>query len=187
MVNALKKNFSPLPAGKYGQLTKKSTLRRHHANEGNSRLDPERVRALGALRSLWSKKNLSAEKRQTTHFLSKEENAKWIKDYVERETAVVRKPVQDVETVIIQQLKDMTTAENAGATTGKPETSFEEILNANGDSLCDLASFNDEQDQEDKEDDEDDTKLGKLSDNDEPGWVMSTFSKTVKHHIQSFR
>jgi len=73
MVNALKKNFSPLPAGRYDKLTKRSTQRRHHANEGKSGLEAERVRALGALRSLRSKKKLAAEKQRETHFLSNEE------------------------------------------------------------------------------------------------------------------
>ena len=184
MVNAPKMNFSPLPAGKYGKSTKKSTRRRHQANEGKSGLVAERVRALGALRSLRSKKKLAAEKRQETHFLSNEEREKWIEDFVERETAVARKRVQDAETAIMQ---DMTTAENGGATTGKPETTFEEMLNAIGDSLSDLASSDDEQDGEDEEDDEEDTELGKLSDDDEPGWVMGTITKTVQHCMESFR
>jgi len=62
MVNAPKKNFSPLPVGKYGKSTKHSTCRRHEANEGKSGLVAEKVRALGALRSLRSKKKLAAEK-----------------------------------------------------------------------------------------------------------------------------
>ena len=61
---------------------------------------------------------LSAEKRQETHFLSNDEKEKWIKDYVERNTTVARKRVQDAETVITQVLNDMTTAPNVGATTG---------------------------------------------------------------------
>ena len=183
MVNAPKKTFSPLPAGKYGKSTKKSTRRRHQANEGKSGLVAERVRALGALRSLRSKKKLAAEKRQETHFLSNEEREKWIEDFVERETAVARKRVQDAETAIMQ---DMTAAENGGATAGKPETTFEEMLNAIGDSLSDLASSDDEQDGEDEEDDED-TELGKLSDDDEPGWVMGTITKTIQHRMESFR
>jgi peptide subunit release factor 1 (eRF1) len=40
--------------------------------------------------------------------------------YVERETAVARKQVQDTETVIMQGLKNMTTAECTGATARKP-------------------------------------------------------------------
>ena len=184
MVNAPKKSFSPLPAGKYGKSTKKSTRRRHQANEGKSGLVAERVRALGALRSLRSKKKLAAEKRQETHFLSNEEKKKWIENCGERETAVARKRVQDAETAIMQ---DMTAAENGGATAGKPETTFEEMLNAIGDSLSDLASSDDEQDGEDEEDDEEDTELGKLSDDDEPGWVMGTITKTVQHRMESFR
>jgi len=103
---------------------------------------------------------------------------------VERETAVARKRVQDAETAIME---DMTTAENWGATTGKPETMFEEMLNAIGDSLSDVASSDDKQDREDEEDDEEDTELGKLSDDDEPGWVMGTITKTVQHCMESLR
>jgi len=80
----------------------------------------------------------------------------------------------------------MTTAESTGATTRKHETTFEEMLNAIGDSLSNLASSEDEQDGEDEEDDEEDTGLSKLSDDDEPCWVMGTISKTVQHHMESF-
>jgi len=76
MVNAPKKNFTPLPAGKYGKSTKMSTGRRHHANEDISSLEEARVQALGALRSLLSKNKLSVEKRQGTHSLSNDEKEK---------------------------------------------------------------------------------------------------------------
>jgi len=52
LVNALKKNSSPLPVGKYGKLMNKSTRLGHQANNGKTGQDAERVRALGALRSL---------------------------------------------------------------------------------------------------------------------------------------
>jgi hypothetical protein len=84
-------------------------------------------------------------------------------------------------------MRDMTTAKNECATAGKPETTFEEMLNAIGDSLSDLASSDDEQDGEDEEDDEEDSELGKLSDDDEPGWVMGTITKTVQHRRESIR
>jgi hypothetical protein len=80
MVNALKKYFSPLPAGRYGKSKKQSTQRRHQPNNGKSGLVAERIRALRALRSLRSKKKLAAEKRRETHFLSNEEQEKWIED-----------------------------------------------------------------------------------------------------------
>jgi len=121
------------------------------------------------------------------HCFTNEEKEKWIEHYVERETAVVRKGVQDAEIAIMQELNEMTTAENVWATTGKPETMVEEMLNAIGDSPSDLPSSNDKPNGEDEGDVEDDTELGKLSDDDEPGWVMGTMSKTVQHHMESFR
>jgi hypothetical protein len=111
MVNAPKKNFSPLPAGRYGKSTKWSTQRRHHANEGKNWFDAERVRALGALPNLRSKKKLAVETRRETNFLSNEEKEKWIADYVERETAGARKRVEDADGSVQQEQDDMTDAE----------------------------------------------------------------------------
>ena len=100
---------------------------------------------MGALRSLRSLKKLSAEKRRETHFLSNEVKEKWIEDHVDRETAVARKRVQDTETAIMQDQEHMRNVEKAQSTTTKPETTFEEMLNAIGDSLSDLASSDDVQ------------------------------------------
>ena len=63
---------------------------------------------------------------------------------MEKETAVARKSVQDADTAIMQELKDMTSAENAETTTRKPEIMFEEILKALADSLSGLPSSEDE-------------------------------------------
>ena len=141
---------------------------------------------MGVLRSLQSKKKLSAGRRRETHFVSNKENEKWIEDFVDRDTAVARKRVQDAETVIMQEQEHMMNVEKAGSTTTKPETTFEEMMNAIGDSLSDLASSDDEEDREDEDDDEEDSKLGKLSDESEPGSVMGTISETVQHRLQSF-
>jgi hypothetical protein len=65
-------------------------------------METKRVRYLGALRSLRSKKKLAAEKRRETHFLSNDEKEKWIQDYVERETAGARKRVEDTEAAVQQ-------------------------------------------------------------------------------------
>jgi hypothetical protein len=124
---------------------------------------------------------LAAEKRLETHFLSNEEKEKWMEDFVERETAVGRKRVQDAETAMMQELKDITTA------TGKPETTFEEMLNAIRGSMSNLVSSDNEQVGEDEEDDDEDTEQGKLSHDDEPGWVMGTISKTVQYCMERFR
>ena len=60
------------------------------------------------------------------------------------------------------------------------------MLNAIGDSLSDLASSDDEEDGEDWDDEEEDAAGGKLSEDDEPGWVMGTISKTVEHRMERF-
>jgi hypothetical protein len=88
---------------------------------------------------------------------------------------------------MMQELNDMTTAENMGATPGKPKTTFRETLNVIRHSLSDLASSDNKQDGEDKEDDEEGTELSKVSDDDEPGWVMGTMSKMVQHRMDSFQ
>jgi hypothetical protein len=69
-------------------------------------------------------------------------------------------------------------------TSREPEKTFEEMLVAIGDSLNDLVSSDDGEDEEDEDDEE--TKQGKLSDDDEPGWVMGTITKTVQHRMESF-
>jgi len=105
---------------------------------------------------------------------------------VERETAVARKRVEDVETAIKQEQDDMRNAEKAGLITTKPETTFEEMLNAIGDSLSDLASSDNGEDGENEDDDEEDPAGGNLSEDDEPGWVMGTISKTVQYGMVRF-
>jgi len=184
LVNALKKNFSPLPAGSNGKSTNHSTQRCQQANEGKSGFEAERVRAIGALRSFRSGKRLEAEKRRETHFLSNEENEKGIEDFVERETAGARKRVEGAEAAVQQEQDDMTHAELAGLTSRKPEKTFEEMLTAIGDSLRDLASSNDGDDGEDEDDEE--TEKGKLSEDDEPGWVMGTITETVQQRMERF-
>jgi len=61
------------------------------------------------------------------------------------------------------------------------------MLNSIGDSPNDLASSDDEQDGQVEEDDQADTELGKLSDDDEPGWVLGTITETVQHRMENFR
>ena len=150
-------------------------------------MEAERVRALRALRSSWSKNKLAAGKWPETHFLSNEEMEKWIDDYVERETAVARKLVEDVETAIQQEQDDMRNADKAGWTTTKPETTFVEMLNAIGDGLSDLASSNDGENDGDEDDDEGDAARGMCSEDDEPRWVMGIFSKTGQYRMERFR
>jgi len=103
---------------------------------------------------------------------------------MERETAVARKRVEDAETAIKQEQDDMRNAEKEGLTTTKPETTFEEMLNAIGVSLSDLANSDDGEHGEDEDDDEEDPAAGKCNEDDEPGWVMRTISMMVQYRME---
>jgi len=61
------------------------------------------------------------------------------------------------------------------------------MLNAISDCLSELASSDDEENGEDQDDEEEDSVGGKLSEDDEPSWVMGTISKTVQYRMQRFR
>jgi len=137
------------------------------------------------LRSLRSKKKLAAEKRQETHFLSNEVTEKWIEDFVERETTGARKRVEDAKAAVQQGQDNMTHSELAGMSSRKPKKTFQEMLVAIGASLSDLASSDDGEDGEDE--DVEETEQGKLSEDDEPSWVMGTITKTVPQRMERSR
>jgi len=69
----------------------------------------------------------------------------------------------------------MRNVEMAGLTTRKPGKTFEEMLNAIGNSLSDLTSSDNEEDAEDEDDDED-TERGKLSEDGKLGWLVGGVS-----------
>jgi len=154
MVNAPPMIFLPLLAGKYGNLTKQSTQRRHQANEGKRSSEAEWVQSLGASCSWQSKKKHAAEKRWEMHILSKEEKEKWIEDYVERESAGARKRVEDAEAAVQQEQEDMNDAQNARLTNREPEKSFQEMIVSIRDCSSHIASSDDDEDGEDEDDEE---------------------------------
>jgi len=78
----------------------------------------------------------------------------------------------------------MWNAEMVGLTTTKSEMTFKEMLYGIRDDLRDLASSDDGEDWEDKDVDEEDSELGKLSEDDEPGWMMGAISKTVQYCME---
>jgi len=51
----------------------------------------------------------------------------------------------------------------------------------------DLASSEDEEDGEDEDDDEEDKELGRLSEDDKPGWVIGTIPNMGQHRMESCR
>jgi hypothetical protein len=60
---------------------------------------------------------------------------------------------------------------------------FAEMLVAIRDVLSDLASSDAGEDGEEQDDEQ--TAQGKVSDDDEPGWVMGTIAKTVQQRMVS--
>jgi len=75
----------------------------------------------------------------------------------------------------------------AGLTTTKPEMACEKMLQAIGDGLSNLASSDDGEDGEDEDDNEEEPVGGKLCEDDEPGWVTGTISKTVQYRMERLR
>jgi len=118
------------------------------------------------------------------YFLSNDEKAKWIEDHVERESAGQRKRVEDAEAAVQQQQDDMMHIEIMRVTSQEPGKMFQEMLVAIGDSLSDLACSDVGEDELDDNDEE--TENCKLSDDDEPGWVMGTITKTVQKSMERF-
>jgi len=68
----------------------------------------------------------------------------------------------------------MRSAEYARLTIREANITFREMINAIEDSLSDLVSSANEEEGEDDEDEE--TKLGRLSEDNEPCWVVDTIS-----------
>jgi len=87
----------------------------------------------------------------------------------------------------MQEQEQIRNVEMARSTTTKPEMTCEEMLNVIGDGQSYLASSEEEEHGDDEDDDEEDSELGMLREDDEPGWVMGTISKTVQHSMKSFR
>jgi len=154
MVNALKQHCSPLAAGKYRKSSKRSTQWCHQTNGGKSGLEAETARALGALRSLRSKKEVAAGKSQEMHFSSDDQTKKRVEDYVEGETAGARQRVEDAEAAVQQEEEDMEKAENAGLMNRQYNHTVRDMMVAIGDSLSDLANSNHGEDGEDEDDEE---------------------------------
>jgi hypothetical protein len=73
----------------------------------------------------------------------------------------------------------MRSAEKVGLTTRKSETTYKLMLNTISNGMRYHGSSTNEQDGDDKEKDQEDTVLGKQNEDEEPGWVMGTISKSV--------
>jgi hypothetical protein len=70
-------------------------------------------------------------------------------------------------------------------TNREPVMTFEVMMVALGDSLSDLPWSHNGEDGEDEDDEE--TENGKLSEDDQLGWVMSTITKRVQQRMERIR
>jgi hypothetical protein len=77
-----------------------------------------------------------------------------------------------------QMQENLKIGENAGLSIRKLKKTFQEMFNAIRKSLRNLACLYNKEVTEDDEDDIEHFELRKLSDDDEPGWVMGTISRT---------
>jgi hypothetical protein len=87
----------------------------------------------------------------------------------------------------VQEQEHKGNVENGRSATRKPLMIFEELLNAIGDSLSDCACSEVMEDGENEGDEEEDSGYGKLSEDDEPGWVTGPIFKTIQHLKESFQ
>jgi hypothetical protein len=71
------------------------------------------------------------------------------------------------------------------STITQSDITLEEMLHPIGNRLSDVASSDNEEDGEDEDDHDEDTGHGKLSEDDEPGWVIGTIFKAVQYHMES--
>jgi len=185
MGNALKKIFSPLPVGKYKKSTTHSAQCCHEGKEYKSSLGAERVQVFGALCRLWSKKKLVAEKQRETHLLSNKWKWKRMKDFIEWETAMARNRAEDTVIAIMHEQEDTKNAEHVELITREPEATSHDMMAAIGDGLRSLASSDNEEDREDVNGE--DTRLGMLSEDNKPSWIMGPISSRVQQHMLRFR
>ena len=86
--------------------------------------------------------------------------------------------VEDADPAIRQKQEDSEAAENTGLMIREPEKTCYQMLIAIGDSLSNIASSDDGEDGEYEDDEQ--TEQRQLSEDDKPGWVMDTFTKTVQ-------
>jgi hypothetical protein len=126
---------------------------------------------------------LVSDRRKETNILKIKVKEKYIKDYVERETTVARKRVENTKRAIKPEQEDMRIAERGGLSSREPGHKCDDMLDAISDNLSDLTSSDIKVDGEDDED----TGLRMRSEDDKPGWVMGTQSKFVQQCMKRFR
>lgn len=192
MVDSSKKNYSPLPAGKYGRSDNPATVKRHRTNAGKSGIESERIRAHNNLRALKCKKRKKAEGSEEIRDMDSDQRDKWIEDYVERETAAARKRAEEADLAWALEKERLA---SVSAVDQHPETaesarSFNQMLEDIGESIDDVATSGEEdEDNEDDDDDEEDEEdiEGESDEEEGSGWVPDIVQKSAQRRIDAFR
>jgi len=140
--------------------------------------------SIRSIAQLVIQKVASGGERRETHFVYNEEKEKWTEDDMDRETAVAGMRIEDAEIAIMHKQEDIGSTGLGGLRAREPERTDQEMLNAIQNSLSDLATSGDGEDGEDEDNEEEDSELGKPSEDDGAGWVMSTITKTVQHYME---
>ena len=115
----------------------------------------------------------AAELRAETKFMSKEAKEKWIEKFVDSETAAARKRVVEAEAAVERE-RDAVLKRAVVDTT---KITFEEMLEAIGDNVDDVATSKEKDNDENEKEDGEDNDDANLSDKNEPNWVVGTFDK----------
>jgi len=102
-----------------------------------------------------------------------------IEDYVDIDSAVVRKQGEHTEAEIKQEQEDMRNTEKARVTTRKDKQTLQEKFNTPSDSLSNLESSDTDEDGEYKEVEQEDTEQDNISIDDEATWLMGTNCNSI--------
>jgi len=98
---------------------------------------------------------------------------------------VARKRVENAVKTITREQEAMQNAANVELATKEPEIPSKHMMIAIGEGLSNHAYFKTVEDGHDKDDE--DTELGKLSEDDQPGWVVATMPITAQQRMQTYR
>jgi hypothetical protein len=108
-------------------------------------------------------------------FMSKEGKEKSIVGFVKSETAAAGKRVAETEAAVERERISVLKRAAAGTT----KMTFEEMLEAIGDSVDNVATSDEEDNDEDNEEDGEDNNDAKLGNGNEPEWVVDTINQSV--------
>jgi len=125
---------------------------------------------------------LAADERRETHFLQQKRKRNGSRFGLREQPLWQRKGIEYTETAIKQEQEKINNNENSRVTTSLAEVLFEQMMIAIGGGVSDLPISDDKEDGDGADDE--DTELGKLSNDDVPGWDVGILSETVQQCME---